>query len=154
MTENTTPETDETTEASLAEYAADAEPQVTVRTDWASPERMEGIESFDEDQADVNAWVNALPETRTEALERTMTLADAEELIATCATVALQHERRADEARALAATVAQRLGREAGKVGVNATTKPTAGIATQHPVGARAVEQTHTAVMPTAGAAK
>lgn len=139
----------------LAEYAADAEPRIAVKTDWASDERMEASESFDDDQADVNGWVNALPETREEALERTMTLADAEELIATCETVARQHEERAAEARTLAASVAQRLGRTGEKFKTTATVpKPVAAAFAGRPEGARASVSTDTRVMPTAGASK
>lgn len=129
MTKNT-----KETKADSLEYAADAVPQPAVRTDWASDERMEASPSFDLDQADVNAWVNALPETREAALERTMTLADAEELIATCESVAKQHEVRAGEARSLAATVAQRLGRSsdkfAGEAMVGAVRTPTRAMPT------------------------
>lgn len=69
-------------------------------------------EDFDHDQAAVHAWTETEPREREKTLIAEMTIADAEELIATCHAVAKSHRERADAANALAAEIAHRLGYE------------------------------------------
>ena len=82
-------------------------------TGWASNKRLDAPDSFDEDQHAVNNWAQADNEQRIYAIENEMRLADAEELIATAKGVAIEHMKRADQARQLVKIVAARLGREA-----------------------------------------
>lgn len=97
-------------------------PELTtgLRTLWAN---SVALPSFDADQIDIALWSQADLDTQTDlkghqsdgalALEEHMTLADAEELIATARSVAKEHEKRAEAARHLADRIALRLGREA-----------------------------------------
>lgn len=89
------------------------EPVPALFTGWASNERLDAPDSFDEDQHAVNNWAQADSEQRIYAIENEMRLADAEELIATAKGVAIEHMKRADQARQLVKIVAARLGREA-----------------------------------------
>lgn len=66
--------------------------------------------SFDHDQSAVHAWNEADAKEREKVLISEMTIADAEELIATCNTVATEHRRRAQRADRLAGEIANRLG--------------------------------------------
>lgn len=76
-------------------------------TGWADAQ----IEpNFDHDQAAVHEWVEHDTKAREEILVSKMTIADAEELIATAENVAAEHSKRSRQALALAETVAKRLG--------------------------------------------
>lgn len=66
---------------------------------------------FDHDQGAVHEWSETEPKERLETLITEMTIADAEELIATCGKVAQEHRRRADRAVQLAEEVSRRLGK-------------------------------------------
>lgn len=67
--------------------------------------------------------MEATDEERLRALETAMTIADAEELIATARTVASEHTRRAERARNLVTIIAARLGREAEALTASETMK-------------------------------
>lgn len=120
--ENTMTETKtaDTVQAKLAPKAKQAKPTKTEQavtetqpelvTEWANSTEPE---NFDHDQAAVHEWMEAGDDTRLEALETKMTLADAEELAATARQVAIEHGRRAERARNLVTIIASRLGREA-----------------------------------------
>lgn len=80
----------------------------TLVTSWAN---STDTQNFDDDQANIDNWATIDSQIQCNVLETRMTLADAEELIATCRDVATEHEARAERARKLARTVADRLGR-------------------------------------------
>lgn len=96
------------TEPTKTEQAAATQPELV--TEWAN---STDPENFDADQAAVHDWMEASDDLRLEALETAMTIADAEELIATARAVATEHSRRAERARNLVTIIASRLGREA-----------------------------------------
>lgn len=125
MTENTKPEGIEDTPGTAEEHGhVIAEPHaVELFTDWANDDRLDAPESFDEDQAAVHEWMEADDKLRLEALETSMTLADAEELIATAKSVASEHMRRAERARNLVTVIAARLGRQAEALTASETMK-------------------------------
>lgn len=122
-------------------------------TDWANDARMEAAEDFNEDQAAIHAWMEADDELRLAALERAMTLADAEELIGTARQVANEHMRRAERARNLVMIVAARLGRESEGLRASETKKavPVVNPAmANRPEGAREPVPAKTRAMPVA----
>ena len=69
-----------------------------------------GEGSFDQDQFDINAWVSAPSDHKMEILVSKMTVADAEELVATCRSVANEHYKRAESALQLGSAIVHRLG--------------------------------------------
>lgn len=117
-------------------------------TGWANSTQHE---DFNHDQAAVHEWMEASDELRLEALETAMTLADAEELIATAKKVASEHSRRAERARNLVTIIAARLGREAAELEKVETAKSVPVVNPQlanRPQGARATG-TPTRAIPT-----
>lgn len=78
-----------------------------LKTDWAN-DTTEG--SFDRDQFEINVWASSPTDHRTEVLVSMMSIADAEELVATCEAVAEEHRLRADQAMVLAESIISRLG--------------------------------------------
>lgn len=74
-------------------------------TDWAGSTQPP---VFDVDQVELHRWVLSSDDVRVEMLGRSVTLDSAAELIATCFSVADEHERRAVQARELAGFVASR----------------------------------------------
>src|SRR5690625_825342 len=131
MTENTQPEgiQDEPGTAEANGHVIDEPVEVAaipgeLFTAWATSTTPE---NFDHDQAAVHDWMEATDEERLEALETAMTIADAEELIATAKAVAIEHNRRAERARSLVTVITARLGREAEAL--NASDPVTRGLA-------------------------
>lgn len=120
MTETTTDDTVQGKLAPKAKPTKTAAKAATKQADttklmtkWAADERLNAPEDFGEDQAAVHSWIEAPEEMRMDALQAHMTLADAEELIATAKHVAIEHSRRAERASNLVTIVAARLGRQA-----------------------------------------
>lgn len=82
-------------------------PAPLLKTGWAE-DTTEG--SFDQDQFDINAWVSAPSDHKMEILVSKMTVADAEELVATCRSAANEHYNRAESALQLGSAIVHRLG--------------------------------------------
>lgn len=145
----TKPEADTTPEAGPFD-TDQSEKGNSLFTGWANSTQHE---DFNHDQAAVHEWMEASDQLRLEALETAMTLADAEELIATAKKVASEHSRRAERARNLVMIVAARLGREVKTLEAAETKKavPVANPAlANRPEGAREPVPTKTRAMPVA----